>query len=176
MAVDQYTGGIEHAILHLLYSRFFQKLLLDAALVRDRERFMLLSYQGMELTNTLQDYVAGGGSRGAEYEECLRGLLLLLHPLAPHITEEIWERLGGDGLCADQDWPAWSAELAAEPEVTLVVQVGGKVRERLIAPAGLSQDDALARALGSERVSRALAGRRPAKVIYIPDKLINLVP
>ena len=291
MAVDQYTGGVEHAILHLLYSRFFQKVLNDAGLVKDREPFARLFNQGMvlrhgsamskskgngispqelvsrqgadagrvyemfigppeqdvewqddglqgcfkflqrvwrlalepasiagdasasarpadlaavrrkthqvirkvtedyesfhfntavsalmELANALQDFVAAGGERGADYDECLRTLVLLLHPLAPHITEEIWSRGLGDGLCADQAWPQWSADAAAEPVVTLVVQVAGRLRDRLDVPAGLGQEEALARALASERVQRALDGGRAAKVVYVPDKLINLVP
>ena len=91
----------------------------------------------------------------------------------------MWERLGEGGpdrgLLADASWPEFDAAAAAEPQVTLVVQVGGKVRDRLTVAAGLSEDQALASALASERVRAALDGGRPSKVIFVPDKLINLV-
>jgi leucyl-tRNA synthetase len=290
MPVDQYTGGIEHAILHLLYSRFFQKVLHDAGMVAAVEPFTRLFTQGMvtrggqamskslgngvapddlvaregadagriyemfigppdedaewtdeavagpvrflqrvwrmvldpesvpaatgagptpaelrravhqtvrrvtddyehfrfntavaalmELANVMQDYVAGGAALGAEWDEAVSVLVRLLNPMAPHMAEELWERVGDGGLCADAAWPAYDAAAAAEEEVTLVVQVGGKVRDRLRVPAGLDEAAATERALASETARRALGddGRRPRRVIYVPDKLINLVP
>jgi leucyl-tRNA synthetase len=290
MAVDQYTGGVEHAILHLLYSRFFEKVLHDAGLLEPVEPFLRLFTQGMvkrhgqvmakskgngvapddlvkregadagriyemfigppeedaewtdsavagpvrflhkiwrlvlepeglerapaagaapanevlrrrthqaiakvtndytnfgfntavaalmELANTMQDHAAGGGELGAEWKAAVEALLLLLHPMAPHVTEELWERTGHHGLCADAAWPAYDPAVAAEPVVTLVVQVGGKLRDRLEVPAGLDQVAALAAAMGSEKVARALKGGRPRKVVFVPDRLINLVP
>jgi leucyl-tRNA synthetase len=288
MAVDQYTGGIEHAILHLLYSRFFQKVLHDAGMVEAIEPFSRLFTQGMvtrggqvmskslgngvapddlvatvgadagriyemfigppeddsewtddavagpvrflhkawrlvlqpetvssagsgasaaalrrkvhqtirkvtddyrgfrfntavaalmELANAMQDHLASGGRRGPEWDEAVRVLILLLHPMAPHITEELWERIGGEGLCADQPWPKLDEAAAAEPEVTLVVQVAGRVRDRLLVPAGLDEHSALERALASDATRRALGdGGEPRRVVYVPDTLINLVP
>ena len=84
--------------------------------------------------------------------------------------------MGGTGLAADAAWPEYDAAAALEPEVTLVVQVAGKVRDRITVSAGLTEDQALASALASERVRVALNGGRPSKVIFVPDKLINLVP
>jgi leucyl-tRNA synthetase len=131
----------------------------------------------MELTNTLQDHLAAGGQRGAEWDEAVRTLVLLLNPMAPHIAEEIWEELGGSGLVADAAWPEFDAQAAAEPEIELVVQVGGVKRDVITAGAGLAEADALAMALGSEKVQRALGGRQPGKVIYVANRgLINLVP
>jgi len=288
MAVDQYTGGIEHAILHLLYSRFFQKVLHDAELVEAVEPFARLFTQGMvtrggqvmskslgngvapddlvvregadagriyemfigppnedaewtdeavagpvrflqkvwrlildpqtiaatgtgpsgadlrrklhqsirkvtedyenfrfntavaalmELANAMQDYLAGGGARGAEWAEAVSAMIRLLNPMAPHIAEELWERMGGQGLCADAPWPDYDAMTAAEHEVTLVVQVAGKVRDRLRVPAGLDEPAATELALASEAARRALGnGGRPSRVVYVRDKLINIVP
>jgi leucyl-tRNA synthetase len=288
MPVDHYTGGIEHAILHLLYSRFFEKVLRDAGMVEADEPFMALFTQGMvtrggqvmsksldngvapddlvaregadagriyemfigppqddsewtdeavagpvrflqrvwrltldpesfppmgrgadaaalrrkvhqtirkvtedyesfrfntavaalmELSNAMQDHLSAGGRRGAEWHEAVRSLILLLHPMAPHITEELWQRTGGPGLCADAAWPEYDAEAAREEEVVLVVQVDGRVRDRLTVPAGLDEAAATERALASEAVRRALGdGGRPHRVIHVPDKLINLVP
>ena len=289
MPVDQYTGGVEHAILHLLYSRFFTKVLYDVGLVKVTEPFVRLFNQGMvkrfgqvmsksagngvsidelagtqgadagrlyemfigppeedvewtdaglngvvkflqrvwrlvlepesivaerstpktdaevlkrkvaqttgrvtehydalrfntavaflmELANTMQDYLQGGGARNADWEDAVRTLLKLLNPLAPHACEEMWERLGADGMLADASWPKYDPALAAEPKVVLVVQVAGKVRDKLEVDAGLSEEAAKKAALASDKVRNALNGGTPSKVIYVPDKLINLVP
>jgi len=291
MPVDQYTGGVEHAILHLLYSRFFMKVLHDAGLVDATEPFTRLFNQGMvkrfgqvmskslgngvsidelanaqgadagriyemfigppeedvewsdaglngvvkflqrvwrlvlepesiaaeggalgaavdavalrrkvaqtvgkvtehydelrfntavaflmELANAMQDYLRGGGARDAAWDGAVHTLVKLLNPLAPHVGEEMWERLGENGLLADASWPAFEASAAAEPKVVLVVQVSGKLRDRLEVDAGLSEADAVKAALASEKVRAALDGGRPSKIIYVQDRLINLVP
>src|ERR1700674_1479804 len=291
MPVDQYTGGVEHAILHLLYARFFTKVLYDAGMVKVTEPFMRLFNQGMvkrfgqvmskslgngvsidelagsqgadagriyemfigppeedvewsdaglngvvkflqrvwrlvlepasivedgaasggsadaailrrrvaqtvgrvtehydelrfntavaflmELANTMQDYLQGGGARDAEWDAAVHVLLKLLNPLAPHVCEEMWERLGEKGLLAGAWGPGIDPAAAAEPKVTLVVTVAGKVRDKLEVDAGLSKDAAVKAALASEKVSAALNGRAPSKVVYVPGRLINLVP
>jgi leucyl-tRNA synthetase len=293
MAVDQYTGGVEHAILHLLYSRFFSKVLFDAGLLDVSEPFTRLFNQGMvkrfgqvmsksagngvspdelvdkqgadagriyemfigppeedvewsdagvngvvkflhrvwrlvlepdsivvtgpsaaadpdllrrkvaqtvknvtddydglrfntavaylmELANAMQDYLQAGGARDEAWGTAVHTLVKLLNPIGPHISEEMWERLGEGGpdrgLLADATWPEFDAAAAAEPQVTLVVQVGGKVRDRLPVAAGLTEEQALAAALGSDRVRAALNGGKPSKVVYVPNRLINLVP
>ena len=130
----------------------------------------------MELANTMQDYLQGGGARDAEWDGAVRVLLKLLNPLAPHACEEMWERLGEKGMLADAAWPAYDDAAAAEPKIVLVVQVAGKLRDRLDLDAGLSEEEAIKAALASEKVRAALNGGKPSKVIYVPDKLINLVP
>ena len=292
MPVDQYTGGVEHAILHLLYARFFTKVLHDAGLLEASEPFIRLFNQGMvkrfgqvmskslgngvspdelvsaqgadagriyemfigppeedvewtdaglngvvrflqrvwrivlepetiagdapalsgattdaaalrrktaqtvgkvtdhydelrfntavaalmELANSTQGYLQGGGARDAGWEESVAVLVKLLNPMAPHICEEMWERLGRQGMLADAPWPVFDAAAAAEPNVVLVVQVAGKLRDRLDVQAGLTEAEALERAMASEKVKTALIGSAPSKVIYVPDRLINLVP
>jgi leucyl-tRNA synthetase len=84
--------------------------------------------------------------------------------------------LGERGLLADSSWPAYDAAAAAVPEVTVVVQVGGKLRDRLTLPVGTSEKAVLEAALASEKVRGALNGRGPSKVIFVQDRLINLVP
>ena len=123
----------------------------------------------------MQDYLQRGGQRNEGWNSAVDTLVKLLNPMAPHVSEEMWERLGHEGLLADESWPVYDAAIAAEPEVTLVVQVGGKLRDRLTMPAGISQEKALQAALGSAKVRAALDGGQPSKVIYVPDKLINLV-
>jgi leucyl-tRNA synthetase len=286
MAVDQYTGGVEHAILHLLYSRFVEKVLHDAGMLEPVEPFLKLFTQGMvkrngqvmaksagngvapddlvkregadagrvyemfigppeddsewsdaaiagpvrflhsvwrltlepesmevigsgasdevlrrrthqtirdvtgdyesfkfntavaalmKFGNAMQEHLQRGGARAGAWQEAVDAMIRLLHPMAPHITEELWERTGHEGLCADAPWPEFDAAVAAEPKMTLVVQVGGKVRDRVEVPAGIGEAAALSAALASERVRAHLRGD-PRKVVYVPDRLINLVP
>ena len=130
----------------------------------------------MELANAMQDYLQHAGARDAGWDSAVQTLVKLLNPMAPHVSEEMWERLGGPGMLADAGWPEFDVEAAAEPEVTLVVQVAGKLRDRLTLPAGISEEKALQAALSSPRVRAALDGGKPSKVIYVPDRLINLVP
>ena len=131
----------------------------------------------MELANALEEHLQGGGSRGEVWDGAVRTLVLLLNPMAPHLGEELWQRLGGDGLAVDAGWPSYDEALLVEPTATLVVQVAGKVRDRLEVPHGLSELEAVELALKSERVASFLDhGARPRRVIYVPDRLINLVP
>jgi len=130
----------------------------------------------MELANTMQAYLQNGGSRDSGWESAVRVLVTLLNPLAPHVCEEMWERLGEHGMLADSAWPKFDAAAAAVPEVTVVVQVSGKLRDRLSLPAGTSQEKVLEAALASDKVRAAFDGRKPSKVVFVPDRLINLVP
>jgi leucyl-tRNA synthetase len=130
----------------------------------------------MELANALEEYLRGGGIRGEAWDRAVRTLVLLLNPMAPHLGEELWQRLGGEGLAADAAWPVYDDALLVEPTATLVVQVAGKVRDRLEVPRGLSEQEALELVLKSDRVTSFLDGTRPRRVIYVPDRLINLVP
>ena len=96
-------------------------------------------------------------------------------PLAPHISEELWERTGRPYSVHTQRWPTWDEEMAKAEEITLVVQVNGKLRDRIQAPAGIGEDEAKRLALASEHVEKQLAGAEPRKVIYVPGKLVNVV-
>jgi leucyl-tRNA synthetase len=142
----------------------------------DELRFNTAVAALMELANTLQDYLQRGGARDAQWGESVRTLVKLLNPLAPHVAEEMWERLGEKGLLADVAWPIYDPATAAEPKLTLVIQVAGRVRDRVSVVPGLTEAEALALALDSEKVQAVLSGRPPTKVIYVQDRLINLVP
>ena len=99
----------------------------------------------------------------------------LMAPIAPHIAEELWERMGGDGSVCFADWPAYDESLAAEESVTMVVQVGGKIRDRIEVPVGISSDEAQQVALASDKVAGHLDGE-PTRVIVRPPNLVNIVP
>jgi leucyl-tRNA synthetase len=115
------------------------------------------------------------GLSADEWARVSRTLVLLLAPLAPHLAEELWARLGGPYSVHQQPWPAHDPAALAGDEVTLVVQVDGRVRARLRAPAGLAEPAALALALAEPRVAAHLDGTAPRRVVHIPDRLLNLV-
>jgi leucyl-tRNA synthetase len=287
MPVDQYTGGIEHAILHLLYSRFFMKVLFDADMVSVDEPFAALFTQGMihrngyvmakskgngitpddmvaqygadtgrvyelfigppdqdaewndrgvdgvarflhrvwrlvlgeedevvpgaaavsnealtrklhetiekvtrdveafhfntamsalmELSNAMQDYLQAGGRRNEAWEAVCRDLTLMLGPFAAHLAEELWQRLGGDGLVVFQPWPQPDPAILRRAQVTVVVQVDGKVRDRIEMPSGIDEAAARLLALEGANVRRAIGDRAVRRAVYVPDRLINLV-
>src|SRR5215208_1404914 len=287
LPVDQYTGGIEHAILHLLYSRFFTKVMRDIGLVEIDEPFVRLMNQGIILGPDNQkmsksrgnvvnpdDYVAtlgadvfrcylmfigpwgDGGpyrSEGIEgvtrwlhrvwnlaleepkfadavdaeatrevrrwrhktvrvvtedmedfrfntmlarlmeytnylsrvkdsgridpvvWNDAIEALVLMTAPSAPHIAEEIWERTGRPYSVHTQSWPSFDPAMAEDEQVTVVVQVNGKVRDRLSVPADATREQVEAMAMQSERVTSQSDGATVRNVVYVPGRLVNIV-
>ncbi|MBN1836349.1 MAG: leucine--tRNA ligase, partial [Spirochaetales bacterium] len=275
MPVDLYVGGAEHAVLHLLYARFWHKVLYDLGVVNTDEPFMRLVNQGMilgeggvkmskSLGNVINpdDVIREYGADAMRMYEMFMGplevskpwstqgiagikrfldrvwriseappsdeeppakLVKLLHqtirkvsqdtaalqlntaiaqmmifvtevgrqeklhralwdpfvrilsPYAPHLAEELWEKLGGKPSVSFQPYPAWDAELAREEVVTVVYQVNGKVRAREELAAGTPREEMESRALAHPRIQELLAGARPLKVVTVPDKLVNIV-
>jgi len=282
LPVDIYTGGIEHAILHLLYARFWTKTMRDLGLVEFGEPFNRLYNQGIILGEDAekmsksrgnvvnpQDYVdrygadalrdflmfigpwdqggpwdargiegvsrflrralsltGDGDPSGAEadpaelarrtnrtvkkvtedletfrfntaiaalmeqtnyllaikgqvgeeeWEDALRTFALVLAPFAPHHAEEMWAAMGEPYSVHEQAWPAWDETLIAAEEITLVVQVNGKLRDRIEVPADITEEAATELALSRERVRLHLEGREIRKSIYVPGRLVNLV-
>ncbi len=105
----------------------------------------------------------------------IESYVLMLAPMAPHVTEEMWRALGHQRSVHLESWPKCDPELAKDEMITVVVQVNGKVRERLQVGAGTSEDEVRALALKSEAVTRHLGGKPPRKVIYVPGKLVSIV-
>ncbi|MFL5991459.1 MAG: leucine--tRNA ligase [Rubrobacteraceae bacterium] len=282
LPVDIYTGGIEHAILHLLYARFWTKTMRDLGLVEFGEPFNRLYNQGIILgedaekmsksrgnvvnpqdyldhygADALRDFLmfigpwdqggpwdargiegvsrflrralsltGDGDPSGAEadpaelarrtnrtvkkvtedlegfrfntaiaalmeqtnyllaikgqvgeeeWEDALRTFALVLAPFAPHHAEEMWAAMGEPYSVHEQAWPAWDETLIAAEEITLVVQINGKLRDRIEVPADITEEAATELALSSERVRLHVEGREIRKSIYVPGRLVNLV-
>jgi len=286
MPVDSYTGGIEHATMHLIYTRFFHKACHDMGIVAGNEPMLQLRNQGtvlgedfekmsksrgnvvapddlvdrygadavrsylmffarweqggpwnsrgiegtwrwlkrlwslllepseeavaepgverrlrrkvhqtlrqvssdfesyefntivaalMELMNEMQQARAEGAVGTEAWDEACDIYLRMLAPIAPHIAEELWERLGKSYSIHTQSWPEVDEDAAADDEVTLVVQVNGKVRDRLVVPIDIADETAREMALACEGALRFTEGKTVRKVIVVPGRLVNIV-
>ena len=293
MNVDQYIGGVEHAILHLMYARFFQMALYDLGLVTDEEPFKNLLTQGMvnkdgkKMSKSLGNVVSpaeilekygadtarlfilfaappekeldwsDAGVEGSfrflnrvyrlvyetvqkygfkttdfeirndndkqlnymanyavkkvsddaggrfqfntaistimefvnelyRYKElpdvneglinaCIEKLVLILSPFTPHVCEEMWEYLGHTGSLYNVGWPAYDESALVKDSVEIVIQINGKVKEKMNVASGLGRDELQKTVMESEAAVRAVDGRNVVKVIAVPDKLVNIV-
>jgi leucyl-tRNA synthetase len=105
----------------------------------------------------------------------VKEFVIMLSPFAPHFAEECWERLGQTTSVFDAEWPAWDESLTVEQEIEVPVQVNGKTRGKVRVPRGAAQEDVVAAALREPGVSRFTGAGAPAKVVYVKDRLLNLV-
>jgi leucyl-tRNA synthetase len=142
----------------------------------DFERFQFNTIVStlMELTNALYRY-RETTEGGAAWDEAVDTLLLLMAPVAPHVAEELWMRRGQPYSIHQHAWPSYDPATAAEDMVTLVVQVNGKVRDRIQVPASIGEDEAKAAALDSDGARRFMDGHPPRTVVYVPGRLVNIV-
>lgn len=123
------------------------------------------------LMSLLNEIYAKGSINRAE----MKTYLLLLNPFAPHITEELWQQCGFDGMLNEASWPVYDEKKCIDATVELAVQVCGKIRARINVPADISSADAIALAKQQETVSREIEGKNIIKELYVPGRLINIV-
>ena len=129
----------------------------------------------MEFTNYLAKTRETGAIASSAWEESIDTLLLLLAPTAPHLAEELWQQTGHKYSIHNQSWPQWDEALARDEEFTLVIQVNGKLRDRVTVPASITEAEAQQMALERQRVKAYLEGKQIINIIYVPSELINLV-
>jgi len=129
----------------------------------------------MEFTNHLGTARELGAVTPSCWKWCRDTLLLLIAPTAPHLAEELWQRTGHEYSIHNQNWPQWNEELARDEQITLVIQVNGKLRDRIVVPASIAEAEAREIALGREKVKTYLEGKEIVKVIHVPGRLVNLV-
>jgi len=129
----------------------------------------------MEYTNYLAKVAEARNVSRADWERAIETLLLLIAPSTPHLAEELWAQTGRPYSIHNQPFPTWDEALAKEEEITLVIQVNGKLRDRVTVPAGISESEAKELALSQERIRPFVDGKAIAQVIYVPGRLVNIV-
>jgi leucyl-tRNA synthetase len=133
----------------------------------------------MELRNAVQPEVEAGEANGTVGYPVRRAVLesfvLLLHPFAPYLSHELWERIGETSELLRHPWPEFDPELAKEDELELPVQINGKLRSRIVVAVDAAEDQVRETAMADEKVKASIDGRKIVKVILVPKKLVNIV-
>lgn len=137
----------------------------------------------MELLNDLQSFVAkmrpvddkAGMRDRIVLSEALNHFCVILHPFAPHITDELWEQLGHTGSVYQQAWCEYDADATREEQRTIVIQVNGKVRDKILVPVDISEDELRERALAAKGAQTHIAGKKIKRIIVVPNRLVNIV-
>lgn len=147
------------------------------SVTRDYERFEFNTVISslMELLNHLIDAKERGACGSREWEEAVDVYVRMMAPATPHIAEELWQLLGKPYSVHTQAWPEWDEEATKEDTIVVVVQINGKLRDRLEMPASSSAEEIKQAALQSAAVQKHLGGKTPKQVIYVPGKLVNIV-
>ena len=141
----------------------------------DKFRFNRAVARIRELTNALEELPASEAGAPEVLREGLEIVARLIGPMMPHLSEEMWEALGGEGLLAEQSWPVADPQLTRDEQVMIAVQVNGKLRGTLEVPRDLDNAAVENAALGLPQVTRWLEGQPPRKVIVVPNRIVNIV-
>jgi leucyl-tRNA synthetase len=141
----------------------------------EKFRFNTMLASLMEFSNYLSKVKEREVASDSLWREAISYLLLLLAPTAPHLAEELWAMTGHPYSIHNQAWPRYDEELAKEEEITLVIQVNGKLRDRVLVPASISEVEAKELALSRERVKAYIDGKKLSNVIYVPRRVVNIV-
>ena len=141
----------------------------------EKIRFNTMIAALMEFTNYLTKAKETGVVSSSDWGVAIDVLLRLLAPTAPHLAEELWQRIGCDYSIHNQDWPRWDEDLTKDAEITLVVQVNGKLRDRIVVSASVIEDEARQIALGRDRVKDYIESKEIINVVYVPGRLVNVV-
>jgi leucyl-tRNA synthetase len=175
LVTTDYTSNIidpeaEKEFLHLTH-KTIKKVTADL----EKFRFNTMLASLMEYSNYVAKVKESRVVSDSLWREAISYFLLLLAPTAPHLAEELWERTGYPYSIHNQPWPEYDEELAKEEEITLVIQVNGKLRDKVLVPASISEVDAKELALARERVKAYIDGKKLTTVIYVPKRVVNIV-
>ncbi len=141
----------------------------------EKIRFNTMIASMMEYTNYLDDVRTKGSVSDVKWKSAMETLMLLIAPTAPHMAEELWTTTGHQYSIHNQKWPAWSENLTQVEQVTLVIQVNGKLRDRFPVSVNISEEEAKKLAFNSPKVKPHVEGKQIVNAIYVPGKLVNLV-
>jgi len=132
----------------------------------------------MELVNSMYAYkekVPSGKRNIAVIKEAIENLVVILAPFIPHATEELWSLMGKECSVHDSKWPNYDPNAIVKDEIEIVIQINGKVREKIMVPVGLSAADTEKEAMKVEKVQKLIEGKNVVKIIAVPGKLVNIV-
>ena len=172
MVVDEETGKVSQAVQVVAPDEATARLL-HQSIKKVSEDLDNLAFN--TAISQMMIFVNHLGKLPVRPMSAIETFVLILAPFAPHIAEELWERLGHTSSLAYESWPAFDSELVKEKEVELAVQVAGKIKDRILVPADADDEQVRQQALASDRVSVALAGRQPKKVIIVKGRLVNII-
>jgi leucyl-tRNA synthetase len=174
IAQAQYEPGDDASASRALRRKTHQVI---RKMTRDMEEFSFNTAVAaiMELRNAIVAAQREGAVDRAAWDEAVESLLLLLAPVSPHMTEELWARRGLPYSIHHQPWPQWDDDVAREETISLIVQVNGKTRDRIEVTADQPDEELRAVALASDKVGRWLEGKEPRQVIVVRGKLVNIV-
>jgi len=172
MIVDEETGGLDKTIQEAAVAEETARLLHQTIrkVGGDIETFSFNT-----AISQMMIYVNHLSRAAVKPRAAVEPLVLILAPFAPHIGEELWQRLGHPESLAYEPWPVYDESLAREKHLELAVQVNGKVRDRIVVPAEAGEGEIKSKAMASEKVTASLDGRAPRKVIVIKSRLVNIV-
>ena len=143
--------------------------------IRDRFMFNTAISSIMELVNAFYVFQNSESINGNLVREVSIDLIKMLAPFAPHMTEELWSILIGEGSVHQQKWPECDEAATVKAEVQIVLQINGKVRDRIMIATGISREEMEVAAKANARVQELTAGKTIVKMICVPDKLVNIV-
>lgn len=126
----------------------------------------------MELVNALYAYT---GTNDALVSEVCKKMIIMLAPFVPHITEELWQMIGGSGSVHSQKWPEFDESALVKDEIEIVIQINGKVKDKMVISSGLTDDEIRETVLANEKISEFTNGKQIVKVIIVKGKLVNIV-
>ena len=129
----------------------------------------------MEFTNSLNSYWNTQQIGVDSWSDSIRNLVLMLAPFAPHLSEELWGKISNEYSVHSQNFPKWNPEFVKEDTFNLVIQINGKVRDKVLADAAIDENQAKEIALSRENISKYVDGKSIKRCIYISKKLINIV-
>jgi leucyl-tRNA synthetase len=157
------------------FIRLTHKTIKEVTADLEKLRFNTMLSSLMEFSNYLSKVKESRVVSGSLWGEAISYFLLLLAPTAPHLAEELWNRTGHPYSIHNQSWPEYDEELTKEEEITLVIQVNGKLRDKVLMPASITEVQAKELALGRERVKAYIDGKKLTRVIYVPKRVVNIV-
>jgi len=147
------------------------------AVTEDSERFQFNTSIAriMELVNELYKYDSSGGKNTKLYKDTILDLLKLMSPFAPHLAEELWEKMGMRYSIFNEPWPVWDEKALIRDEIEIAIQINGKIKEKIMIPSGLDKTQTEETAMQNEKVKALLEGATVLKVIAVPGRLVNIV-